>query len=173
MVYCGRHMTGPDLAGLVQDQQVTITAGVPTLWLGLLQTLEQGNYDISSLRAMTVGGSAVPRSMIKAYQEKFGVRIVQGWGMTEMNPLGTISQLKGHMEDWVFGCDICQDVCPWNRFAQPHQEEKFQPQGWEYFSTKDWEELTEETFGRVFKKSAVKRTKFGGLTRNVKFVRQE
>lgn len=100
LVYCGRHMTGPDLAGLIQANKVTITAGVPTLWLGLLQTLEQGDYDISSLRAMTVGGSAVPRSMIKSFQEKFGVQIVQGWGMTEMNPLGTISQLKSHMEDW-------------------------------------------------------------------------
>jgi fatty-acyl-CoA synthase len=100
MIYCGRHMTGPDLAGLIQDHKVTITAGVPTLWLGLLQTLEQGNYDISTLRAMPVGGAAAPRGMIKAYQEKFGVQIIHAWGMTEMNPLGTVSQLKSHMLDW-------------------------------------------------------------------------
>lgn len=79
------------------------------------------------------------------------------------------AEFKGKMEDWVFGCDICQDVCPWNRFAKPHNEPKFQPQGWEGFDRKDWEELTEEVFQKVFKKSAVKRAKYAGLKRNVGF----
>ena len=100
MIYCGRHMTGPDLAGLIQDNGVTLTAGVPTLWLGLLQTLETGEYDVSTLRAMPVGGSAAPRGMIKAYQEKFNVQIIHAWGMTEMNPIGTVSQLKTNMLEW-------------------------------------------------------------------------
>lgn len=77
---------------------------------------------------------------------------------------------SGKMEGWAFGCDICQDVCPWNRFSKPHQEPAFQPQGWEQFDQKDWTELTEETFRKVFKKSAVKRTKYLGLQRNLKFL---
>ena len=77
---------------------------------------------------------------------------------------------KDKMEDWVFGCDICQDVCPWNRFSKPHNEPAFQPQGWEAFSKQDWQEMTREVFQKVFKKSAVKRTKFEGLERNVRFV---
>ncbi len=81
------------------------------------------------------------------------------------------SEFKGKMENWAFGCDICQDVCPWNRFAKPHQEPAFQPQGWEGFSAKEWTELTQETFSQVFKKSAVKRTKFAGLKRNIDFLK--
>lgn len=78
-------------------------------------------------------------------------------------------EFKGKTDDWVFGCDICQDVCPWNRFSKRHQEPAFEPQGWEKFSKKDWQELTVEVFQKVFKKSAVKRTKFVGLKRNVEF----
>ncbi|MDW3196325.1 MAG: tRNA epoxyqueuosine(34) reductase QueG [Cytophagales bacterium] len=80
---------------------------------------------------------------------------------------------KGKMEGWAFGCDICQDVCPWNRFSKPNAEPAFQPQGWEGFQEQDWMELTEETFRKVFKKSAVKRTKFAGLQRNLQFIRSK
>ncbi|WP_421764276.1 tRNA epoxyqueuosine(34) reductase QueG [Ekhidna sp.] len=79
-------------------------------------------------------------------------------------------EFKNKMEGWAFGCDICQDVCPWNRFSKPHSEPAFQPQGWEDFSKKDWQEMTEEVFQKVFKKSAVKRTKFEGLKRNIRFL---
>ncbi|WP_339812511.1 tRNA epoxyqueuosine(34) reductase QueG [uncultured Imperialibacter sp.] len=79
------------------------------------------------------------------------------------------AEFKEKMENWVFGCDICQDVCPWNRFSKPHHEDAFDPQGWESFTRGEWEEMTEETFGRVFRKSAVKRTKFAGLKRNIQF----
>ena len=73
------------------------------------------------------------------------------------------------MENWIFGCDICQDVCPWNRFSRLHEEPAFQPGGWENFTKDDWTELTEEVFRKVFQKSAVKRTKFSGLRRNIDF----
>jgi epoxyqueuosine reductase len=79
------------------------------------------------------------------------------------------TEFQGKTNEWVFGCDICQDVCPWNRFSKPHQEPAFAPQGWEQFSKKGWQDMTEEVFQKVFKKSAVKRTKFSGLKRNVKF----
>lgn len=78
-------------------------------------------------------------------------------------------EFSGKMADWVFGCDICQDVCPWNRFAKPHQEPAFDPhEGLKGFSKKDWEEITRETFQEVFRKSAVKRTKYEGLLRNIR-----
>ena len=82
------------------------------------------------------------------------------------------SSLKGKFKDWMFGCDICQDVCPWNRFSKPHSEEKFNPQpDLLEMTKKDWEEITEDVFKKVFKKSPVKRTKFSGLTRNIKFLK--
>lgn len=80
-------------------------------------------------------------------------------------------EMKGKFEDWMFGCDICQDVCPWNRFSKPHSEERFLPNDEILnFSKSDWEEITEEEFRKIFRKSPVKRTKFTGLTRNIKFL---
>ncbi len=81
------------------------------------------------------------------------------------------TEFKDKMENWAFGCDICQDVCPWNRFSKPHQEPRFLPnEELEELSKSDWQEITEETFRKVFKKSAVKRTKLAGLKRNVDFL---
>ncbi|MEM9953439.1 MAG: long-chain fatty acid--CoA ligase [Chloroflexota bacterium] len=101
VVYPGAHMTPPDLAKTISDNQVTFPAGVPTLWLGLLQELEKNpDLDVSSVRAMPVGGSAAPRAMIEAYQRKYGISIIHAWGMTELAPIGTVSILKSHMEDW-------------------------------------------------------------------------
>ena len=78
---------------------------------------------------------------------------------------------SGQMDNWVFGCDICQDVCPWNRFSTPHQEPGFSPSSeLESFTSQDWRELTEETFKRVFAGSAVNRTKYKGIKRNVDFL---
>ena len=99
-VFPGPHLQPRDLAELIQSERINVTAGVPTLWLGLLNLLENERYDISSLRAMPVGGSAAPRAMIEAYQKKFGVQIIHAWGMTEMTPLGTVSLLKSYMQDW-------------------------------------------------------------------------
>jgi len=81
------------------------------------------------------------------------------------------STMSGQFDDWMFGCDVCQDVCPWNRFSSPHAEPRFNPHPELLSMTKrDWEEITEEVFRKVFKKSAVKRTKFSGLNRNIKFL---
>ena len=84
------------------------------------------------------------------------------------------NDVKGQFDDWMFGCDVCQDVCPWNRFSKPHNEPLFNPHP-ELLSMnkRDWGELTKETFNKVFKKSAVKRTKFSGLTRNINFLRNK
>jgi epoxyqueuosine reductase len=82
------------------------------------------------------------------------------------------TEMKGKMDDWIFGCDVCQDVCPWNRFSKSHNEPLFNPNsGLLSFTKKDWEEITEETFKKVFTNSAVKRTKYEGLKRNIKFLR--
>lgn len=78
---------------------------------------------------------------------------------------------KNKMEDWMFGCDICQDVCPWNRFSAPHHQEKFKPNHFlENAKKNDWEELSQELFAEIFRKSPVKRTKFAGLKRNIDFL---
>ena len=80
-------------------------------------------------------------------------------------------EFSGKMQNWMFGCDICQQVCPWNKFSIQHSEPEFQPNlkllG---LSKKEWDELSKETFNELFKKSAVKRTKFDGLKRNIKFL---
>jgi epoxyqueuosine reductase len=82
-------------------------------------------------------------------------------------------EASGNMEDWMFGCDICQDVCPWNKFSKAHKEPLFNPNPQLLDMTKkDWEEITQEVFSQVFKKSAVKRTKFSGLERNIKFLQK-
>ena len=78
---------------------------------------------------------------------------------------------KNKMEDWMFGCDICQDVCPWNRFSVPHHQEKFKPNHLlKSYTKKDWQELSQELFSEIFRKSPVKRTKFAGLKRNISFL---
>lgn len=81
------------------------------------------------------------------------------------------TEFKGQMDNWMFGCDICQEVCPWNRFSQRHSEPEFEPHpdllG---MGKRDWEEVTKEVFREVFRKSAVKRTKYEGLVRNIRFL---
>ncbi len=78
----------------------------------------------------------------------------------------------GKMDNWMFGCDICQEVCPWNRFSKPHNEPAFEPHpDLLKMKTQDWEEITEEVFKVLFKKSAVKRTKYIGLKRNINFLK--
>nr|WP_177183500.1 MULTISPECIES: tRNA epoxyqueuosine(34) reductase QueG [Olleya] len=80
--------------------------------------------------------------------------------------------MKGQFDDWMFGCDVCQDVCPWNKFSKPHSEPLFNPHPELLDMTKkDWDEITEDVFQKVFQKSAVKRTKFSGLQRNIDFLK--
>ena len=84
------------------------------------------------------------------------------------------SSVNGKFENWIFGCDICQDVCPWNRFSKPHAQSRFEvPPEIGKMTLGDWKDLTEEVFGRLFKNSAVKRTRYSGLKRNICFVTSE
>lgn len=81
------------------------------------------------------------------------------------------TEVKGKLDNWIFGCDICQDVCPWNSFSKPHHEPRFHPHPQlENRSAKEWEELTEDVFQTLFQNSAVKRTRYEGLKRNIRFI---
>ena len=81
------------------------------------------------------------------------------------------NEFSGKMKDWIFGCDICQDVCPWNRFSTPNNDPLFSPNNLLLDYTKnDWKDLTDELFSNLFKNSAVKRTKKNGLMRNINFI---
>jgi epoxyqueuosine reductase len=83
-------------------------------------------------------------------------------------------EFKGKMEGWAFGCDICQDVCPWNRFAVPGKIKEFKPtESFKNMSDREWKEITKEVFDNLFKGSAVKRTKYQGFIRNIKFLTEE
>lgn len=83
------------------------------------------------------------------------------------------AHFHGKMNDWMFGCDVCQEVCPWNRFSQPHTEPFFKPHdALGEYTKKEWQELTQELFSEIFRKSAVKRTKYTGLMRNIRFLNE-
>jgi epoxyqueuosine reductase len=82
------------------------------------------------------------------------------------------AEMKGKFDNWAFGCDICQDVCPWNRFSTPHSEPLFDPNpGLLDMTASEWHEITEEVFRNLFRESAVKRTKYKGLKRNLEFLK--
>ncbi|MBL3654741.1 tRNA epoxyqueuosine(34) reductase QueG [Fulvivirga sp. 2943] len=84
------------------------------------------------------------------------------------------NELQSKMDDWIFGCDVCQDVCPWNRFSKAHQESQFKPHPQlGDLDKKEWKELTKEVFNEIFRKSAVKRTKYEGLMRNIQAAENE
>ena len=99
-VYPGPAPEPADLAGLIEDEGVTITAGVPTVWLGLLEYLQENDADLSSLDTIVIGGSAAPASVIRTFDEEYDVEVLHAWGMTEMSPIGTVSHLKSKMDDW-------------------------------------------------------------------------
>jgi epoxyqueuosine reductase len=91
----------------------------------------------------------------------------------ELKDLLIPDNMKGKFRDWIFGCDICQDVCPWNRFSKPTSENSFAPiPEILNFTTGQWDELTEESFRDIFRNSPIKRTKFSGLKRNLQFIRK-
>ena len=98
-VFPGPHLTPRDLAELIQAEKVTMTAGVPTLWIGLLNLLDKERYDLSSLRMMIVGGAAAPQAMIEGFEKKQNLEVADAWGMTEMTPLGTVGRLKSYQLD--------------------------------------------------------------------------
>jgi len=100
IVLPGPHLDPESLCDLFQGERVTVTGGVPTIWMGVMQFLDAnpGRYDLSSIRAMYVGGSAVPQAMIETFEQKYGLKIFQAWGMTEMAPLGTVAGYPCGME---------------------------------------------------------------------------
>ena len=92
----------------------------------------------------------------------------------ELRSANVPSEFQEHMDNWAFGCDICQDVCPWNRFASQHTEPAFEPkEELLEMPAQQWYDITEEAFDRLFEKSAVKRTKYSGLRRNINFLKGE
>ncbi|MFD0854894.1 AMP-binding protein, partial [Actinomadura adrarensis] len=95
MVLPGRHVQPEHLARLIATERPTVSSGVPTIWSDLLAYARENGTDLSSLRSVVVGGSACPRSLMEAYEKEFGVRLLHGWGMTEMSPIGTIAKPDG------------------------------------------------------------------------------
>lgn len=98
-VFPGPQFTPKILADLIEQEKVTITAGVPTIWLGLLQEIEKGGRDMSSLRAVICGGAAAPVSLIRAYEEKHKIPFIHAYGMTETTPVVTVSRLKSYQQE--------------------------------------------------------------------------
>ena len=94
MVFPGQHLDGQSLYELFESEGVTMSAGVPTVWLGLLAYMKQNKLRFSTLKSTVIGGSACPPAMIREFQEEYGVQVLHAWGMTEMSPLGTAGTLK-------------------------------------------------------------------------------
>jgi len=99
LVFAGDKLDGKSLYELFEAEQVTITAGVPTVWLGLIEYLKSSGKPLNHLDSVVIGGSAAPLSMIKDLEEEFGVTVMQAWGMTEISPIGTNGRLKGKYND--------------------------------------------------------------------------
>ena len=98
IVLSGRHLQPADIANMIETERVTFTAGVPTLWMGLYSLLESEKHDISSLRTIACAGSALPRQFVEWYEQKYGVRFMLAWGMTETTPIATVMAVKTHVE---------------------------------------------------------------------------
>ena len=100
-VFPGPHLDPASLLELFEAERVTFTAGVPTIWLGMLQVLDRSPYayDLSSMRQMRVGGSAAPEGMIRGFKQRHGLRIVHGWGMTETSPVATVAPLPSELHE--------------------------------------------------------------------------
>lgn len=102
-VFPGPTMDGASICQLLQDEKVTFTAGVPTIWMGVIAELQQnpGKYNFPHLKTMVCGGSAPPRAMIKWFETNLGIDFIHAWGMTETSPLGVLNHLKPKMHDWL------------------------------------------------------------------------
>jgi acyl-CoA synthetase (AMP-forming)/AMP-acid ligase II len=99
-IFAGPNPQPRDICELVQQEKVTFTGAVPTVWIAVKELCEKEGWDISSLRTIAIGGSAAPKAMQLAYRRQFGVTMSHAWGMTEMTPLGTIARLKSYMRQW-------------------------------------------------------------------------
>jgi fatty-acyl-CoA synthase len=94
IVFPGQHLDGKSLHELFETERVTMSAGVPTVWLGLLTYMKANNLKFSTMKSTVIGGSACPPAMIRTFQEEYGVQVLHAWGMTEMSPLGTVCTFK-------------------------------------------------------------------------------
>jgi fatty-acyl-CoA synthase len=103
LVFPGAHLDAASVVELLANERVTVTAGVPTIWMGILDYLDKhpGAHDLSKLRTILIGGSAVPESLVRALDERHGLHVFQGWGMTEMSPLGSYTSVRADQEDWT------------------------------------------------------------------------
>ncbi len=99
LVFPGHHLDGASLFNLFEQEQVTISAGVPTIWLGLLNHVKQNNLKFSSFRSTIIGGAACPPAMIRAFENDYNVEVIHAWGMTELSPIGTLGRLKAKHKD--------------------------------------------------------------------------
>src|SRR5712664_1460236 len=100
MVFPGPHLDGKSVHQLFESEGVTMSAGVPTVWLGLLNYMKEHKLRFSTLKRTVIGGSACPPAMIKAFQDDYGVQVLHAWGMTEMSPLGTVTVFKCKHAGW-------------------------------------------------------------------------
>jgi fatty-acyl-CoA synthase len=98
LVLCGRHLQPADIANFIEQERVTFSGGVPTLWMTLYTYLESHPKDISSIRSIVAAGAALPRRFVELYQKNYGIRIMLAWGMTEITPIGTVTALKSDLE---------------------------------------------------------------------------
>jgi fatty-acyl-CoA synthase len=98
IVFSGRHLQPSDIAQMIESERATFSAGVPTLWMGLYSFLEHEKHDISSLRTIVCAGSALPRQFVEWYEQKYGIRFMLAWGMTETTPIATVMAMKSHLE---------------------------------------------------------------------------
>ena len=99
LVMPGAQMDGASIHALLEDEAVTFTAAVPTVWLMLLQHMQANDLSLSTLKSVAIGGSACPQSMIEAFERDYGVSVMHAWGMTEMSPLGTLAAFKPGMDE--------------------------------------------------------------------------
>jgi fatty-acyl-CoA synthase len=99
-IFAGPNVQPRDICEIVQAEKVSFVGAVPTVWIAVKELVEREGFDISSIRCIPIGGSAAPRSLIEAFDEKFNAQMMHAWGMTEMTPIGTISRLKSYMRAW-------------------------------------------------------------------------
>jgi fatty-acyl-CoA synthase len=99
-IFGGPNPQPRDICEITQAEKVTFVGAVPTVWIAVKELVEREGYDISSIRAIPIGGSAAPRSLLEHFDKKVGATMVHAWGMTEMSPMGTISRLKSYMRHW-------------------------------------------------------------------------
>jgi fatty-acyl-CoA synthase len=100
-VFPGPHLDAASIVELMASEKVTLAAGVPTIWLGILALLDQdpARFDLSSVRSMVIGGAAAPPAMIQGFRARHKLEVTHAWGMTETNPLGTVARIKSHLEN--------------------------------------------------------------------------